>query len=262
MRRDDFLFSCTSERSINPAAGAITAARLETGWGGVVVGDGGRVGRADEFASPLVPLSFPHSRLADVIPTRHLARSPTRLSHFQQLLFTVSPSGSGAAGGGRWGGGLSLVAPPPLQPLPPSAHPTVNEWVCHAANNLHSSCLICDGPLLLLLFIPPLPSPPPSSTAAMRKSRSRRSRSNGGSGENRRKTGLLLDLGQRAVEEKGTLSPIFLTSRRLFFLFIVTTFFFLLLLSIIMTHPPHTFPSVNPGLRFRRWCGRTKHMAG
>lgn len=24
-------------------------------------------------------------------------------------------------------------------------HPTVNEWVCHTANNLHSSCLICLG---------------------------------------------------------------------------------------------------------------------
>lgn len=24
-------------------------------------------------------------------------------------------------------------------------HPTVNEWVCHTANNLHSSCLICPG---------------------------------------------------------------------------------------------------------------------
>lgn len=24
-------------------------------------------------------------------------------------------------------------------------HPTVNEWVCHATNNLHSSCLICFG---------------------------------------------------------------------------------------------------------------------
>lgn len=42
-RRDDFLCSCASERSINPAAGAITDARLETGWGGVVVirGEGG-----------------------------------------------------------------------------------------------------------------------------------------------------------------------------------------------------------------------------
>lgn len=27
----------------------------------------------------------------------------------------------------------------------PRHHPTVNEWVCHSANNLHSSCLICLG---------------------------------------------------------------------------------------------------------------------
>lgn len=141
-------------------------------------------------------------------------------------------------------GGSWLVAPPPS---PPSPHPTVNEWVCHAANNLHSSCLISVGPLP-----PPSPLPSPSfssssSTASMRKSRSRGSRSNGGSGENWRKTGLLLDLGQQAVEGDGTLSPIFLTSllfccqrclSKDFFFF--NCYYFLLLL--LPPHPPTHFP--------------------
>lgn len=30
---------------------------------------------------------------------------------------------------------------------PSSLHSTVNKWLCHTANNLHSSCLISDRPL-------------------------------------------------------------------------------------------------------------------
>lgn len=112
----------------------------------------------DDFAPLLTWLSSPSlwsGPLYRDTPPCSLSSSSVSLPTTPLLHRSCPPckkcEGGGVKGGWVWGS--CLVAPSSL-------HATVNEWLCHTANNLHSSCLISDGPLPPPPFSLLLPPPP------------------------------------------------------------------------------------------------------